>query len=142
MNLLPFSKFDICFQIILVLVKVSQLLFIFSGYLTIAEHDNYFFGSRNKGPIGSECSLWSASKPLSQWKEPRSVIPLKLGIERMNKVPGEIKIFERPLNIPKRPSIENIGILYNYGPRVRGTNAQRLLVQSENTRTFVRTSLW
>ena len=40
----------------------------------------------------------------------------------MNKVPGEItisyvlvEIFERPLNIPKRPSIENIGILYNYG---------------------------
>ena len=67
----------------------------------------------------------------------------------MNKVPGKIKIsyvlveiFERPLNIPKRPSIENIGILYNYGPGVRGTNAQRLLVQSENTRTFVRTSLY
>ena len=35
----------------------------------------------------------------------------------MNKVPGKIKIsyvlveiFERPLNIPNRPSIENIGI--------------------------------
>ena len=48
----------------------------------------------------------------------------------MNKVPGKIKIsylsvkiFERPLNIPKRPSIENIGIFYNYGPGVRGTNA-------------------
>ena len=45
----------------------------------------------------------------------------------MNKVPGKIKIsylllerFERPLNIPKRPSIENISILYNYGPGVRG----------------------
>ena len=54
----------------------------------------------------------------------------------MNKVPGEIEIsyllemYERPLNIPKRPSIENIGIRYNYGPGVRGTNAQRLLVQS------------
>ena len=65
----------------------------------------------------------------------------------MNKVPGKIKIsfvlveiFERLLNIPKRPSIENIGILYNYGPGVRGTNAQRLLVQSENTRNFIRTS--
>ena len=51
----------------------------------------------------------------------------------MNKVPGKIKIsyvlieiFERPLNIPKRPSIENIGILYNHGHGVRGTNAQRL----------------
>ena len=39
----------------------------------------------------------------------------------MNKVPGKIKIsyaleeiFERPLNIPKRPSIENIGIHYKY----------------------------
>ena len=38
----------------------------------------------------------------------------------MNKVPGKIKIsyllveiFEHPLNIPERPSIENIGILYN-----------------------------
>ena len=45
----------------------------------------------------------------------------------MNNVPGKIKIsyvlveiFERPLNIPKRPSIENIGIIYNYGPGVRG----------------------
>ena len=66
----------------------------------------------------------------------------------MNKVPGKIKvsyvlveIFERPLNIYKRPSIENIGILHNYGPGVRGTNAHRLLVQSENTKTFVRTSI-
>ena len=65
----------------------------------------------------------------------------------MNKEPGKIKIsdvlveiFERPVNIPKRPSIENIGILYNYGPGLRGTNAQRFLDQSENTRTFVRTS--
>ena len=40
----------------------------------------------------------------------------------MNKVPGKIKIsylsveiFEHPLNIPKHPSIENIGILYHYG---------------------------
>ena len=54
-------------------------------------------------------------------------------IEQMNKVPGEIKIsyllvdiFERPLNILKRPSIENIGILYNYGLGVRGTSAKRL----------------
>ena len=44
----------------------------------------------------------------------------------MNKVPGKIKksyvlveIFERPLNIPKRPSLENICKLYNYGPGVR-----------------------
>ena len=44
-------------------------------------------------------------------------LPLKLGIEQMKKVPGKIKmsyllveIFERPLNIPQRPSIENIGI--------------------------------
>ena len=51
----------------------------------------------------------------------------------MNKVAGKIKIsyvlveiFERPLNIPKRPSKENIGIVYNYGPGVRGTNAQCL----------------
>ena len=80
--------------------------------------------------------MCSASKPSRQWKEPRSVIyflPLKLGIEQLNKVPGKIKIsyllvetFERPLNIPKRPSIENIGIIYNYGPGVRGTNAQHL----------------
>ena len=49
----------------------------------------------------------------------------------MKNEPGKIKItyvlveiFERPLNIPKRPSIENIGLLYNYGPGVRGTNAQ------------------
>ena len=48
----------------------------------------------------------------------------------MNKLPGKIKIsylsveiFERPLNIPTRPSIENIGILDNYGPGVRGTTA-------------------
>ena len=52
--------------------------------------------------------------------------------ERMNKVPGKIEIyllveiFERPLNIPKRPSIHNISKLYNYGPGVRGTNAQHL----------------
>ena len=51
----------------------------------------------------------------------------------MKKVPGEIKIsyllaeiFERPLNIPKHPSIENIGTLYNHGPGVRGTNTKRL----------------
>ena len=50
----------------------------------------------------------------------------------MNKISGKIKtyllveIFEGPPNIPKRPSIENIDILYNYGPGVRGTNAQRL----------------
>ena len=51
----------------------------------------------------------------------------------MNKIPGKIKIsyllveiFERPLNIPKRPSIENIGIFYNYGLGVRGMNAQCL----------------
>ena len=50
----------------------------------------------------------------------------------MNKVPGKIKIYvlveisERPLNIPKRLSTENIGILYNNGPGVRGANAQRL----------------
>ena len=42
----------------------------------------------------------------------------------MNKVPGKIlkilvEIFERPLNILKRPSIENIGILNNHGPGVR-----------------------
>ena len=51
----------------------------------------------------------------------------------MTKVPGKMKIsyllveiFERPLNIPERTLIENIGILYNYGPGIRGTNAQRL----------------
>ena len=51
----------------------------------------------------------------------------------MNKEPGKIKIsyvlvkiFELPLNIPKRPSIENIGTK----------------VQSENTRTLVRTSIY
>ena len=60
-------------------------------------------------------------------------LPLKLGIEQINKVPGKIKIsyllikiFERPLNIPERPSLEYISILYIYGPGVRGTNAQRL----------------
>ena len=54
----------------------------------------------------------------------------------MNKVPGKVKIsylfveiFEHPLNIPKCPSIVNIGIFYNYGPGVRGMN----------TCTFVRT---
>ena len=67
----------------------------------------------------------------------------------MNKVPCKVKIsyvlveiFERPLNIPKCPSIENIGILYNYGLGVTGTNAQRLQVQSENILTFVRTSVF
>ena len=51
----------------------------------------------------------------------------------MNKVPSKIKIsyllveiFEPTLNISKRPLIENIGILYNNGSGVRGTNAQRL----------------
>ena len=51
----------------------------------------------------------------------------------MNKVPGRIKIsyllveiFERSLNNPIRPSNENIGTFYNYGPGVTGTNAQRL----------------
>ena len=60
-------------------------------------------------------------------------LPLKLGIEQLNKVSGKIKIsyllveiFERPLNNPKRPWIENIGILYKYCPGVRGTNTQRL----------------
>ena len=50
----------------------------------------------------------------------------------MNKVPGRIEIwyllieiFERPLNIPESPLIENTGILYNYGPGVRGTKTQR-----------------
>ena len=64
----------------------------------------------------------------------------------MNKVPGKIKIsyllveiFERPLNFPEHPSIENIRNFYNYGPGVRDTNAS--LVQSENTQTFVRASL-
>ena len=56
----------------------------------------------------------------------------------MNKVPGKIKISYLSVKIFERPLIENIGILYNYGPGVRGTNAQRLLVQSENTRTVVR----
>ena len=56
----------------------------------------------------------------------------------MNKVPDKISYVL--VEIIKRPSIENIGILYNYGPGVRSTNAQRLLVQSENTRTFVRNS--
>ena len=61
-----------------------------------------------------------------------SLFPRKLGIEQMNNVPGKFKIsyllgekFERPLNIPKLPSIENISILYNYGPGVRGTKTQR-----------------
>ena len=51
----------------------------------------------------------------------------------MKKVSGKIKMsyllvdkFERTLNISKRPSIENIGILYNYGPGVRATDAQLL----------------
>ena len=50
----------------------------------------------------------------------------------MNNVLGKLKIsyllveiYERPLNIPKRPSIENIGILYIYGPGVRSTEIQR-----------------
>ena len=58
----------------------------------------------------------------------------------MNKVPDKIKISYLLVEIFERPLIENIGILYNYGPAVRGKNAQRLLVQSENTRTFVRAS--
>ena len=58
----------------------------------------------------------------------------------MNTVPGIIKISYLLVEIFERPAIENIGTLYNYGPGVRGTKAQRLLVQSENTRTFVRTS--
>ena len=33
--------------------------------------------------------------------------------------------FERPLNIPKRPLIENFDILYNYGSGVRGAKTQR-----------------
>ena len=48
----------------------------------------------------------------------------------MNKVPGKIiisyllaEIFERPLNIPKHPSKESIGILLNYGP---GLGARKL----------------
>ena len=52
----------------------------------------------------------------------------------MNKVPGKIKIsyvlvgiFERLLNIPKRLLKENIGILYNYDPGVRGTKTQRFV---------------
>ena len=60
-------------------------------------------------------------------------LPSKLGIEQINKVPGEIKIsyllveiIKRPINIPKRPSIENIDILNNYGPGVRGTKTQPL----------------
>ena len=63
---------------------------------------------RRKSWQRCECSLCFASKPLRQWKELPSVI------------------YFLPLNIPKRPSIENIGILYNYGPGLRGTNAQRL----------------
>ena len=55
----------------------------------------------------------------------------------MSKVPGKIKIsyllveiFERSLNKPKRPLIENIGILYNCGPGVRGTETERLVSPS------------
>ena len=66
-------------------------------------------------------------------KKPRLFLPLKLGIQQLNKVSCKIKIsyllveiFECPLNIPKRPSIKIISILYDYGPGVRGTNAQRL----------------
>ena len=51
---------------------------------------------------------------------------LKLGIVQMNKVPCKIKISYLSVEIFERPSIEHIGILYNYGPGVRGTNAQRL----------------
>ena len=69
-----------------------------------------------------------------QWKEPRSVFYcFTFKTRNWTNEQGKIKIsyllveiFERPLNIPKRPSIENIGILHNYGPGVRGTNAQRL----------------
>ena len=64
-----------------------------------------------------EYSLCFASKQLRQGKEPRSVIKISYLL---------VEIFERPLNIPKRRSIENIGIHYNYGPGVRGTNAPRL----------------
>ena len=56
----------------------------------------------------------------------------KIGIEQMNKLSGKIEIeyllieiFERPLNIPKRPLKENIAILYNKSPGVRGTKTQR-----------------
>ena len=39
----------------------------------------------------------------------------------MNKVPCEIKIPYLKVEIFERPFIENIDILYNYGPGVRGT---------------------
>ena len=55
----------------------------------------------------------------------------------MNRLPSKIgiwdllvEIFERPLNISKRPSIENIGILYNYGPGVMSTKIQRPVSRS------------
>ena len=49
----------------------------------------------------------------------------------MNKVRGKIlyllvEIFERTLNINKRPLKESI-FLYNYGPGVRRTKTQRLV---------------
>ena len=47
---------------------------------------------------------------ITPMKKPQWFLPLKLGIEQMNKVLGKIKIsyalveiFERPLDIPKRP---------------------------------------
>ena len=111
------------------------------------------FRCRNRGPDGvtiekswqrSECSLWSASKPLRQWKEPRSFLPLKLGNEQMNKVPGKVKIsyvlveiFERPLNIPKRRSIENIerstpsSPIWEHSDLCQDFNATRFIYQGE-----------
>ena len=62
---------------------------------------------------------------ITPMKRTAIVLPLKLGIEQMNKVPGKIKISYVLVEIFKRPSIENIGILYNYGPGVRGTKTQR-----------------
>ena len=44
----------------------------------------------------------------------------------MNKVPGKIKISYLLVEMFERPWMENIGMLYNYGPGVWGTNAQRL----------------
>ena len=38
----------------------------------------------------------------------------------MNKVPGKIKISYSLVEIFERRLIKNIGILYNYGPGVRG----------------------
>ena len=51
--------------------------------------------------------------------------PSKLGIEQMDKVPGQIKKIILISRNPKRPLKEYIGILHNFGTGVKGTKTER-----------------